>query len=88
MIEDARIVLIIFAGVVLSGMLHVAVWRALVTIINDDKFPTLYTPKTLYSFTKMNWFGCIVTYLLLLPFTFAFQVGGILKWLFTIGRKK
>lgn len=87
MIEDARIVLIIFAGVILSGMLHVASWRALATIINDDKFPILYTPKTLYSFTKMNWFGCIVIYILLLPFTFALQIGGILKWLFTIGRK-
>ena len=88
MIEDARIVLIILAGVALSGMLHVTMWRVLATIINDDKFPILYTPKTLYSFTKMNWFGCVVIYILLLPFTFALQIGGILKWLFTIGRKK
>lgn len=87
MFDDPRIILIIVAVVAWSGMMHVVSWRALATIIDNDKFPVLYTPKTLYSFTKMNWFGCIMIYILLLPFTFTFQIGGILKWLFTVGRK-
>ena len=54
--------------------------------INED-FPTLYTPATIYRLTEMNWFGCIVTYILLFPIAFIYEIGGFLKWLFTVGRK-
>lgn len=49
--------------------------------------PLFYTPKDIYKKTKMNWFGCIVIYILLFPIGFVYEIGGFLKWLFTVGRK-
>ena len=53
----------------------------------DEDWPVFYTPATFYELTNMNWFGCIIAYIILLPFAFVFEIGGILKWLFTVGRK-
>lgn len=53
----------------------------------DENLPLLYTPKDIYKRTEMNWFGCIVIYILLFPIGFVYEIGGFLRWLFTIGRK-
>ena len=47
----------------------------------------LYTPKSIYEESNMNWFGTIIIYLFAFPFSFIFGIGGFLKWLCTIGRK-
>lgn len=49
--------------------------------------PFFFTPKDIYKKTEMNWFGCIVIYILLFPIAFVYEIGGFLKWLFTVGRK-
>lgn len=54
---------------------------------SEIDFPYFYTPATLYKHSNMNWFGCVVVYILLLPFGFIFELGGIIGWLFTYGRK-
>ena len=82
-----EITLIIFIGIVISGFIHWFTWSMLVSLIDNKKFPLFYTFGDLHKFTKMNWFGGVMTYLLLLPFIFAFEIGGIVKWLFTVGRK-
>ena len=48
---------------------------------------SFYTPKTIYEKTDMNWFGTIVVYILIFPFSFILGIGGFLRWLFTVGRK-
>ena len=58
----------------------------IVYLINEN-FPVFYTPATIYKLTEMNWFGCITIYILLFPIAFIFEIGGFLRWLFTIGRK-
>ena len=55
--------------------------------VSDVDFPYFYTPATLYKYSNMNWFGCVVVYILLLPFGFVFELGGIIRWLFTYGRE-
>ena len=60
---------------------------AFIVYIIDTDFPTFYTPATFYKLTKMNWFGCIMTYIILFPFGFMFEIGGFVKWIFTVGRK-
>lgn len=47
-----------------------------------------YTPKTIYKNSNMNWLGTIIVYILIFPFSFVLAIGGFLKWLFTVGRKK
>ena len=79
--------LMIFFITIFSGLAHFFGWDILRSIIGDHKVPLLYTPGTLYKFTKMNWFGCIISWVIFLPFTFLFEFGGIIKWLFTVGRK-
>ena len=46
------------------------------------------TPMDLYRITKMNLFGCIVVWTLLVPLCTFCSIGGLIKWLFTVGRKK
>ena len=79
--------LIILFSIIFSGLAHWFIWDVLRTLIDNRKFPLLYTPGTLYKFTKMNWFGCVASWVILLPFTFLFELGGVIKWLFTVGRK-
>ena len=82
-----EIALLILLGIAVSGLIHWCTYGIISTIINSEKFPLLYTPGSLYKYTKMNWVGCIMTWLILLPFTFALELGGVIKWLFTAGRK-
>jgi len=77
--------LIILFCSVISVFTHWFVWAILEEFI--DKPPFLYTPGTLYLHTKMNWFGCIMIYIILFPFGFVFEIGGFLRWLFTVGRR-
>lgn len=79
------ILFIIF--IMLTLVIHFALITSLFTIINDD-WPVFYTPATFYKMTQMNWVGCIISYILLFPFGFVFEIGGFLKWVFTIGRKE
>ncbi len=77
--------LIIFFCSVISVFAHWFVWAILEVFIDKSLF--LYTPGTLHRSTKMNWFGCIMIYIILFPFGFVFEIGGFLEWLFTVGRK-
>lgn len=77
--------IIVVMCLAISVFAHWVVWAILSSFIDDFLF--LYTPGTLYFHTKMNWFGCIAVYILLFPFGFVFEIGGFLKWLFTVGRK-
>lgn len=52
----------------------------------SENFSLFYTPKDFYRKTEMNWFGCIMIYIILFPFGFVFEVGGFLRWLFTVRR--
>lgn len=54
--------------------------------VNED-WPIYYTPATFYELTSMNWIGCVLVWILLFPFAFVFELGGLFKWLFTVGRK-
>lgn len=81
-----EIILLIVICLVISGFIHWAGWSSLASF-TEEGFPLLYTPGTLHSFTKMNWFGCIISWIVLLPFTFLLEIGGVIKWLFTVGRK-
>ena len=60
---------------------------AFILYMINENFPFFYTPKDLYRCTEMNWFGCIMVYIILFPFGFVFEIGGFLRWLFTVGRK-
>ena len=81
------IILLIFIGTTISSLAHWFAYSIIVSLIDNKSFPLLYTPGSLYKFTKMNWFGCVASWTILLPFTFVLQLGGIIKWLFTVGRK-
>lgn len=50
-------------------------------------FQIFYTPKSIYEESNMNWFGAIIVYILIFPFSFVFAIGGFLRWLFTVGRR-
>ena len=82
-----EITILIFIGTVVSGFVHWFAYSIVITLTDNKSFPLLYTPGSLYKFTKMNWFGCVASWIILLPFTFALQIGGVIKWLFTVGRK-
>ena len=76
---------VILLFLALSFVLHFSA-AFILYCINED-MPVFYTPLTLYKLTTMNWFGCIITYIILFPFAFVFEIGGFIKWLFTVGRK-
>lgn len=61
---------------------------AFILFMITENLPFFYTPKDFYRHTEMNWFGCIVIYILLFPIGFVYEIGGFLRWLFTVGRKK
>ena len=71
---------------IISVVLHY-ITGFIVYVINED-FPVFYTPATFYKLTKMNWFGCVMVYIMLFPFGFVFEIGGFIKWLFTVGREE
>ena len=51
-------------------------------------YQVFYIPLSIYKETRMNWFGTIIIYILIFPFSFILAIGGFLRWLFTVGRKK
>lgn len=53
---------------------------------SDTDFPIFFTPEDLYQHSKMNAVGCLIIYLLLIALIPIFTLGGIIKWLFTVGR--
>ena len=55
--------------------------------ISDFLDQIFYTPLSIYNESRMNWFGAIVVYILIFPFSFILGIGGFLRWLFTVGRK-
>jgi len=82
-----------------TALLNIEIIMAIYTAINTlgvcIVIPWLYnydlivcTPMDLYRITKMNLFGCIVVWTLLVPFCTFCSIGGLIKWLFTAGRKK
>ena len=76
MTEDALIILI-FYGLLFSGGFHAIV----AAVFENNGCDIFYTPKTIYEKSNMNWFGCIMVYIILFPFGFVFEIGGFLKWL-------
>ena len=60
---------------------------AFILIMTIKNLPCFYTPRDIYRKTEMNWFGCIVIYILLFPIAFVYEIGGFLRWLFKVGRK-
>lgn len=54
---------------------------------SDTALPVFFTPEELYQHSKMNIVGCLIVYLLFIILIPVFTIGGIIKWLFTVGRK-
>jgi hypothetical protein len=81
----AEILMLMISIICLIAICHFIV--AFLLAYTIDELPTFYTPATIYQLTKMNWFGCITIWVVLFPFGFIFELGGFLKWLFTVGRK-
>ena len=82
MTEDVLIILI-FSGLLFSISFHAVIGFAL----DSNDWDIFYTPKTIYEKSNMNWFGCIMVYIILFPFSFVVEIGGFLRRLFTVGRK-
>ena len=82
MTEDTLIILI-FYGLLFSISFHAIV----AAVLKNNDCDIFYTPKTIYEESNMNWFGCIIVYIIMFPFGFVFAIGGFLRWLFTVGRK-
>ena len=80
-----EIILMLTLILVVSAILHCASY--LVIRWNDFDFPLLFTPMDIYYYKRMNIVGSIITWILLLPFCSMFELLGILKYLFTLGRK-
>ena len=88
--------------VVLVVYIPYSLFPCIISVLNDcngyDCFLS-YTPKDLYFETKMNWFGCIFVWLLIvvinpmwwiifeLPIYIGRWIVDLFEWLFTIGRK-
>ena len=75
--------ILIFFGLLFSISFHAIIAAAL----ESNDCDVFYTPKTIYKKSNMNWFGCIIIYIIMFPFGFVFAIGGFLRWLFTVGRK-
>lgn len=80
-----QVLFIIFISLSYTFISHFI--SAFIVYCINENFPFLYTPATFYKLTEMNWVGCIITYILLFPIAFISEIGGFLKWLFTVGRK-
>ena len=79
---------IMFFGTV-TAVLHGSIVAILQTLQDKAKFPhhgTVY-PSELYKYTKMNMVGCIICWLVVLIFAPACALGGLIRRLFTVGRK-
>ena len=73
----------------------IIIYTTIVTLTVCIVVPWLYghnllffTPMDLYRITKMNLFGCIVVWTLLVPLCTFCSIVGLIKWLFTVGKKK
>ena len=76
------------AGQIIAIILSWLIFEICSHLFLLEVFETIfYTPKSIYKETNMNWFGVIIVYILIFPFSFIFAIGGFLKWLFTVGRK-
>lgn len=80
-IEIIARIIIIYAAINALGVYIVISWLSNYDLI-------VCTPMDLYRITKMNLFGCIMVWTLLVPFCTFCSIGGLIKWLFTVGRKK
>lgn len=70
-----------------GGVLLHIFYPVVLYIVMDSELPLFFTPKDLYQHSKMNAIGCLVLYILFIGLVPIFTVGGIIKWLFTVGRK-
>lgn len=83
----------IFAAIMFLGMiaavLHGAMIAFLETLQDRAKFSHHWTvyPSELYKYTKMNIVGCIICWFVILIFAPVCALGGLIRRLFTIGRK-
>ena len=89
MLEGIEIFAIIVSCLIASLLLHGGVITVLNYFQDKANFPnyTTFYPSELYKYTKMNMFGCIVCWIILLPFAPYCTLGGLVRRLFTIGRK-
>lgn len=75
-------------GEIIGIILAVLVFETFSHLLLTEIFETIfYTPKSIYEECNINWFGAIIIYILIFPFSFILSIGGFLKWLFTVGRK-
>ena len=78
----------IFAIILIVGGLWTVIASLIETgVANTNGCGTIFFPNDIYDITEMNWFGCITIYIILFPIAFIYEIGGFLKWLFTVGRK-
>lgn len=76
------------SGEIIGIILVLLVFETFTHFLLADTVETIfYTPRSIYEECNINWFGTIIVYLLIFPFSFILGIGGFLKWLFTIGRK-
>lgn len=81
--SDREIITLIMCGWILLHIFYVV----LVYIVTDGEFPVFFTPKDLYQHSKINIVGCLVLYILFISLIPIFTIGGVIKWLFTVGRR-
>lgn len=82
---NEQVLFIVFISLSYIAISHFI--SAFILYMINENLPLLYTPKDIYKRTEMNWFGCIIIYILLFPIGFVYEIGGFLKWLFTVGRR-
>ena len=89
MLEGIQIFAIVMASLIATVLLHSGVICILNYIQDKADFPNHITvyPSELYKYTKMNMFGCIVCWIVLLPFAPYCTLGGLVRRLFTVGRR-
>ena len=71
-------------GIIVGVLLLELITHLCISALLDQIF---YTPLSIYNESRMNWFGVIIVYILIFPFSFIFGIGGFLRWLFTVRRK-
>lgn len=54
---------------------------------HNNNLKHLATPAWFYSHTKMNYFGCFISSMLVLPFLWVYYIVLFLVWLSHVGRK-
>lgn len=79
----SEIITLIICGWMLLHIFYFAV----LYLVMDSELPMFFTPKDLYQHSKINALGCLVLYILFIGLIPIFTIGGIIKWLFTVGRR-